>query len=52
MKTPKTSKHFKKIVDGKSGVAHYVLSTRLAEYQQGFFNEIATQINSTIETLK
>ncbi len=23
-----------------------------AEYQQGFFNEIATQINSTIETLK
>ena len=37
MKTPKTSKHFKKIVDVKSGAAHYVLSTRLAEYQQGFY---------------
>lgn len=37
MKTPKTSKLFTKIVDEKSGVAHYVLSTRLVEYQQGFY---------------
>ena len=37
MKTPETSKHFKRVVDEKSGVSHYVLTTRLTEYQQGFY---------------
>ena len=37
MKTPETSKHFKKIIDKESGVPHYVLATRMAAYQQGFY---------------
>ncbi len=37
MKTPETSKHFTKVIDEKSGVPHYVLTTRLTEYQQGFY---------------
>ena len=37
MKTPQTSKHFTKITDNKSGASHYVLTTRLTEYQQGFY---------------
>ena len=37
MYTPQTSKHFKKIIDKESGVAHYVLATKIVEYQQGFY---------------
>ena len=37
MKTPATSKHFKRIIDPVSGAPHYVLATRLTEYQQGFY---------------
>ena len=37
MKTPKTSKHFKTVSDPVSGVPYYVLKTKLAAYQQGFY---------------
>ena len=37
MKTPMTSKHFTKVVDPKTGIPHYVLTTKLAAYQQGFY---------------
>ena len=37
MKTPETSKHFKRVTDPKTGVAHHVLTTKLAKYQQGFY---------------
>ena len=37
MKTPETSKHFKRVVDPVTGVPHYVLTTKLVEYQQGFY---------------
>ena len=37
MKTPMTSKHFKRVIDPVTGVPHYTLSTRLAAYQQGFY---------------
>ena len=37
MKTPETSKHFAKVVDPHSGAPHYVLKTKLADYQQGFY---------------
>ncbi|MBQ2876763.1 MAG: hypothetical protein IJE25_07120 [Clostridia bacterium] len=37
MFTPETSKHFKRVVDEKSGVPHYVLETKLVAYQQGFY---------------
>ena len=37
MKTPQTSRHFERRVDEVSGVTRYVLTTRLAEYQQGFY---------------
>lgn len=37
MKNPMTSKHFTRVTDGKSGVPHYVLTTKMTEYQQGFY---------------
>ena len=37
MKTPATSKHFKRVLDPITGAPHYVLSTRIAAYQQGFY---------------
>ena len=37
MKTPETSRLFVKRTDPVSGVSHYVLSERLAAYQQGFY---------------
>ena len=37
MKTPMTSKHFTRVVDPITGVPHYTLTTRLAQYQQGFY---------------
>ena len=45
MKTPATSKLFTRVVDKKSGVPYYVLTTKAAEYQQGFYfvNESMTE---------
>ena len=37
MKTPMTSKHFKRVLDPVTEAPHYVLTTRLAKYQQGFY---------------
>ena len=37
MKTPETSRLFERRVDPVSGVAHYVLTEKVCEYQQGFY---------------
>ncbi len=37
MYTPMTSKHFTARIDPKSGMTYYVLSTRVAPIQQGFY---------------
>ena len=37
MKTPMTSKHFTRVVDPVTGVPHYTLTTKKAQYQQGFY---------------
>ena len=37
MKTPETSKLFRKSVDPKSGVVSYVLDARIAEEQQSLY---------------
>ena len=37
MKTPETSRLFKRVTDPKTGVPHYVLTERACEYQQGFY---------------
>jgi len=37
LKTPETSKHFRKHVDPQSGVVSYVLDTRIAEEQQSLY---------------
>ena len=37
MKTPKTSKLFERKIDAVSGIGYYVLSTKVCEYQQGFY---------------
>ena len=37
MKTPETSKHFKRVVDPVTGVPHYVLTTKLAKHQQSLY---------------
>lgn len=37
MKTPQTSKLFKRVTDPVSGVPYYVLNTRHTVYQQGFY---------------
>ena len=37
MKTPQTSKHFRRVVDKLTGVPYYVLTTRCTVYQQGFY---------------
>ena len=45
IKTPQTSKLFTRVVDKKSGVPYYVLTTKAVEYQQGFYfvNESMTE---------
>ncbi len=37
MKTPMTSKLFERKVDKSSGVGYYVLTSKICEYQQGFY---------------
>ena len=37
MKTPETSKLFKRVTDKVSGVPYYVLAERKTAYQQGFY---------------
>ncbi len=37
MKTPETSKHFRKYTDSVSGAVSYILETRIAENQQSFY---------------
>lgn len=37
MHTPETSKLFEKRLNAQNGVAHYVLSTKVATFQQGFY---------------
>jgi hypothetical protein len=37
MKTPETSKHFRKYTDLVSGAVSYILETRIAENQQSFY---------------
>ena len=37
MYTPETSRHFTKRIDPKSGMTYYILSTRVAPIQQGFY---------------
>ena len=37
MKTPMTSKHFKRVVDPITGAPHYTLTTRIAKYQQSIY---------------
>lgn len=44
MFTPETSKHFTKHIDPKSGLVSYILSTRVAPIQQGFYF-----INSSVD---
>lgn len=37
LKTPETSKHFRKYADPQSGVVSYILATRIAEEQQSLY---------------